>query len=217
MSAAPAKFRFDLDLGHGQDRNAVLSESAVAVLLANARAEGHREGVAEGERSANVRAAQAIVHAAEKLADHTAALNAALDDKRSVILAEAVDLAAAIAKKLARHLLASHPAGEIDALITECLASLDAVPHLVIRCNPEIADAVRDIALTRIANSGFTGRLVVLGEPELRVGDARIEWADGGIIRDSDALEAQIDRRIAQFVAAHGGRTDTSRSGGTSP
>ena len=38
MSAAPAKFRFDLDLGHGKQHGAVLSESAVATLIANARA-----------------------------------------------------------------------------------------------------------------------------------------------------------------------------------
>ena len=50
-------------------------------------------------------------------------------------------------------------------------------------------------------------RLVVLGEPDIRMGDARIEWSDGGIVRDSAALEAEIDERIAQYIAAHGGNT----------
>ena len=213
-NAAPAKFRFDLDLGHREERNEVMTESAIASLVANARMEGLREGLAEGERAATVRAAQAIAAAAQSLADHTAALNASLDDSRHATLADAVGLAATIGRKLARHLLASQPTGEIEALLVECLASLDAVPHLVIRCHPEIADAVRDIAMTRIANSGFTGRLVVLGDPDLQMGDARLEWADGGIVRDSVALETEIEQRIAQFVAAHHSKLEETPSGG---
>jgi flagellar assembly protein FliH len=202
---APAKFRFDLDLGHRQERNSVMTESAIAMLIASARDEGRREGLAEGERNATVKAAQAMAKAATDLADRTAAMNAALDDNRHATLSDAVSLAAAIGRKLARHLLEREPAAEIEALVAECLASLDAVPHLVIRCNDELADAVRDLAKERIATSGFSGRLVVLGEPDIRLGDARIEWSDGGIIRDTAALEAEIDQRIAQYIAAHGG------------
>ena len=36
-SAAPTKFRFDLDLGHRAERNAVMTETAIATLVANAR------------------------------------------------------------------------------------------------------------------------------------------------------------------------------------
>ncbi len=212
-SASPTRFRFDLDLGHRAERNAVMTETAIATLLANAREEGRREGLAEGERAASAKAAQAIATAATTLADHTAALSAASDDTRRALLGDAVSLAAAIGRKLARHLMDREPTAEIEALVTECLASLDAVPHLVIRCHPDLADAIREIATARIATSGFAGRLVVIGEPEIGLGDARLEWADGGIVRDSAALEAEIDRRIAQFIAARGGSTP---SGGQS-
>jgi flagellar assembly protein FliH len=206
MTAAPAKFRFDLDLGHRQERNSVLTESALATLIANARAEGRQQGVAEGERSATAKASQRLASAAQAIADHTAALSAALDDHRREKLIEAVDLAATIGRKLAAHLLARYPTAEIEALIGECLASLDEVPHLVIRCTPELADAVREIALARIATSGFSGRLVVLGDPDVAENDTRIEWAGGGVVRDRAALDGEIDRRIDAFIAAHGGR-----------
>ncbi len=202
MSAAPAKFRFDLDLGHRQERNSVLTDTALANLVSNARTEGRTEGYAEGERTIAADAARRIAAAAETLADHAAALNAALDDSRHAILGEAIGVATAIGTKLAHHLLAREPAAEIEALIAECLASLDAVPHLVVRCAPALADAVRDIALARIDASGFSGRLVVLGNPDLGPDDARIEWADGGLVRDRASLEAEIDRRITAYVAA---------------
>jgi flagellar assembly protein FliH len=201
-AAAPTKFRFDLDLGHREERNSILTDSALATLVSNARAEGYRDGVADGERTGVTKAAQRLAHAAELLADHAAALNAAMDDHRHATLTDAVGLAATVGKKLARELIATAPTAEIDKLIAECLASLDAVPHLVIRCAPELADAVREIALARIATSGFTGRLVVLGDPDQASGDARIEWVDGGVARNQATLEAEIDRRVAAFVAA---------------
>ena len=213
--ASPAKFRFDLDLGHREERSSILSDSAMAAMLTAARAEGYAQGLGDGERSLVSKSAQRLAHAAELLADHTAALNAALDDNRHATLAEAVDLASAIARKLAGHLLSQQPTAEIEALIAECLVSLDAVPHLVIRCAPELADAVREIALARIANSGFTGRLVVLGDPDQAAGDSKIEWADGGLVRDRAALEIEIERCIAAFVAARRGHPIKSGPGGT--
>lgn len=213
MTAAPAKFRFDLDLGHREERNSVVTESAMAALVGNARADGYRDGLAEGQHAAVVKAAERLAAAAERLADHTSALNAALDEHRQQTLGEAIDLAAAIGKKLAGGLLAAQPAVEIEALIAECLASLDAVPHLVIRCAPDLADAVREIAMARITTSGFAGRLIVLGDPDQADGDARLEWVDGGIARDRAALEAEIDRRVAAFVASR--RTPVTPAEGT--
>jgi flagellar assembly protein FliH len=205
MSSAPAKFRFDLDLGHRQERNTVVTETGLAALVANARAEGRAEGLAEAERSANSRALEQLASAARALADHAAALNAAIDDHRNATLTEAIGVASSIGRKLAHHLLADHPTAELEALIAECLASLDAVPHLVVRCSATLADAVRDIAESRIAASGFTGRLVVLGDPDVGPDDVRVEWADGGLIRDRAALEAEIDRCISDYLAARRG------------
>lgn len=204
-SASPAKFRFDLDLGHRQERNSVLTESALAALVENARAEGRQQGFDEGVHSGTVQAAQRLAQAAEQLANHVATMNAALDDHRHQTLTDAIALASTIGRKLAGHLLAAYPTGEIEALIAECLASLDGVPHLVIRCHPDLAEQVRDIAQARIATSGFTGRLVVMGDPERSPGDARLEWVDGGLERDMSALSSEIDRRIATFLAARRG------------
>lgn len=215
MSApAPAKFRFDLDLGHREERNSVLTDSALAALVSSARAEGYGDGLAEGQRAATVKAAERLAHAAELLADHAAAISAALDDHRQATLAEAVELATVIAKKLAGGLVAAQPLVEIEALVAECLASLNAVPHLVIHCAPELADAVREIAQARVATSGFAGRLVVLGDPEQAPGDAKLEWVDGGVARERAALEAEIDNRIRTYVASRQGPSDQTRSGG---
>lgn len=204
MPAAPAKFNFDLDLGRPRERNSVVTDSAMSMLLADARAAGRAEGIAEGERAAAANAACRIADAANALADRVAALAASAEDARRAILADAVELAAGIAKKLAGALIEREPTAEIEALIAECLASLDGVPHLVIRCHPGVADAVRDIATKRMATSGFTGRLIVMGDPDQAPGDGRIEWVDGGIVRDMAATSVEIDNAIAAYLAARG-------------
>jgi len=204
MSAAPAKFTFDLDLGRRQERNSLVTETAMASLLEEARREGREAGLAEGERTAVARAAKAEAAAAEALAVRVAAMAASMDDARKQTIAEGVELSLSIARKLAGGLIAREPTVEIEQLVAECMATLDGVPHLVIRCDPALADAVRDIATAKMTTSGFTGRLVVLGDPDIAIGDARIEWADGGVVRDIRKLSAEIDARIAQYFAARG-------------
>jgi flagellar assembly protein FliH len=200
MATAPVKFSFDLDLGRRQERNSIVTETAMASLVANAREEGRKIGLAEAAQDS----ARRLAAAAEALAGHAASMNAALDDRTRQTLAEAVDLAATVGRKLASHLLAQLPTGEIEALIAECLASLEDVPHLVIRCAPELADAVREVATARMEISGFSGRLVVMGDPDQKPGDGRIEWVDGGLVRNRAALEVEIETRIAAFLAAKG-------------
>jgi len=48
----------------------------------------------------------------------------------------------------------------------------------------------------------FEGRLVVLAEPDIAVGDCRIEWADGGINRDSAAADAVIGEAVTGYIGA---------------
>ncbi len=208
MSAAPARFTFDLDLGRRQERNSVVTETAMAELLAQAREEGFAAGRAEGERDAVAIAAKSEAAHAEALAIQVAAFTASVDDVRRQTIAEAVGVALSIARKLAGGLIAREPTAEIEALIAECMSTLDAVPHLVIRCEPNLADRVRDIAKERMSTSGFTGRLVVMGDPEISVGDARIEWADGGVVRDIRTISARIDEQIGAYFAARGIRNE---------
>ena len=54
---------------------------------------------------------------------------------------------------------------------------------------------------SRVTRS-FEGRLVVLAEPDIALGDCRIEWADGGINRDSAAADAAIGAAVAGYIGA---------------
>ena len=217
MPASPARFTFDLDLGKRTTAAAppepTMPERLVADLLAQAREEAFAEGKAAGERNAASAASQTLAAAAATLATQTALMHKALDEAMAEAQREAVELAASIGRKLALHLLARYPTLELDALIGECMASLGGVPHLVVRCHPSIADAIRDIATAHMQTSGFAGRLVVMGDPDQRLGDGRLEWVDGGLVRDIGAVSKDIDTKISAYLAARSGQASQGESG----
>ncbi|MCR6671740.1 FliH/SctL family protein [Devosia ginsengisoli] len=216
MTPAPARFTFDLDLGKRTRPTAppepTMPERLVAELLAQAREEAYAEGLAAGERNATSIAAQTLAAAAATLATQSAEMAAALDTAAEQAQREAVELAASIGRKLALHLLARYPTVELDALIAECMQSLNGVPHLVVRCHPDIADGIRDIATAHMQTSGFAGRLVVMGDPEQRLGDGRLEWVDGGLVRDIGAIAKDIDLKISAYLAARSGQSRQQES-----
>ena len=216
MASSPARFTFDLDLGKRTKPTAppepTMPERLVAELLAQARQEAYAEGLAAGERNATAVAAQTLAAAAGTLATQSAEMAAALDDATDQVRREAVELAASIGRKLALHLLARYPMVELDALIAECMQSLSGVPHLVVRCHPSIADGIRDVATAHMQTSGFAGRLVVMGDPDLRLGDGRLEWVDGGLVRDIGAIAKDIDLKISAYLAARAGQAKQQES-----
>ena len=221
--AQPARFTFDLDLGKRTVAASaaepapppipMMPEDLVAQLIAQAREEAYAEGIVAGERNATAVAAQTLAAAAGTLATQTAEMAAALDDASADLRREAVELAGSVGRKLALHLLARFPTHELDTLIGECMQSLSGVPHLVIRCHPSIADAIRDIATAHMQTSGFSGRLVVMGDPDQRLGDGKLEWVDGGLVRDIGAVSKDIDSKISAYLAARSGQAKQQESG----
>ncbi|GGA57569.1 FliH/SctL family protein [Pelagibacterium lentulum] len=208
MSAAPARFTFDLDLAAPQRKMRSIPEDEVNLMLAHARASSYNDGLRDGQSSIEARAADTLAESANQLMDKLGDTVETLARRQRQYLEDAVTLSATIARKLAAHLVARQPAAEMTALIEECMTSLDHAPHLVIRCHPELCDAMKDAAEAHMTSTGFTGRLVVMGDPEIHLGDGRLEWVDGGLVRDINTISDEINARIAAYLAAHDAKTE---------
>ena len=194
--AEPPRPQIDLDVHH-----AMMMELEERVR-AEAFAEGREAGFMEGRADAEARAAERLADEAAALAVAVGRLLGTLDAERLAVEARAVDLAVAAARKLAEHLVDREPLAEIRALLADCLGPLRKAPHLVVRLKAADADALKP-HVDRIAReTGFEGRVVILGEDEIGRGDCRIEWADGGILRDTNAVAAEIETTVARWVEA---------------
>jgi len=208
VSAAPARFTFDLDLAAPQRKMRSIPEDEVNLMLAHARESSYNDGLRDGQSSIEARAADTLAESANQLMDKLGDTVETLARRQRQYLEDAVTLSATIARKLAAHLVARQPAAEMTALIEECMTSLDHAPHLVIRCHPELCDAMKDAAEAHMTSTGFTGRLVVMGDPEIHLGDGRLEWVDGGLVRDINTISDEINARIAAYLAAHDAKTE---------
>jgi flagellar assembly protein FliH len=207
---APAKFLFDSNFAPDAINPAELSIARAEheAKLKEAEANGFRNGFAAAEAETNAEARRRSTAALERIATVTEMLAKTLDAIEARLEAEAVEVAAAVGRKLANELIAREPMAEIAALATECFKQLVTTPHVVVRVN----DALHESARARIdeiaRQRGFEGRLVVLAEPEITLGDCRVEWADGGLIRDQAATDAIIAELVGRYIAARQPVTD---------
>lgn len=197
--SARAKFMFDVDFAAGADpARRMITPAAHEAALADARATAYRDGAAATVAEAERRTAAALERVArtlEELAGKLAAIEARLE-------AEAVEVAVAVARKLAPELIAREPFAEIAALARGCFAHLVAAPHVVVRVSDALHAHAREQLEATARTHGFQGRLVVLAEPDIAPGDCRIEWADGGVVRERALTEAAIMEAVNRYAAA---------------
>jgi flagellar assembly protein FliH len=204
MRPAPAKFLFETDFRPGaSDTKPVtvgLEEHAARIKEAEAAAfaRGFDQGASEARAEADKRSGAII----ERIATTMNVLDKQLAAVEAKFETEAVEVAVAVAKKLTSKLMEHEPLAEIAALASECFRNLVKCPHVVVRVNDALHEAAREKLDEIIRRCTPDTRLIVLAEPEIAPGDCRIEWADGGVDRDSAAIAAAIDDAVARYVNA---------------
>jgi flagellar assembly protein FliH len=204
IMGAPTKFLFETDFAGDADRKP--DEPMITLAeLAEAETAAHRRGYADAQTDAEIEAGRRFAAALELIASHLAVANESLKVIEARLECEAVEVAVAVARKLAPALIAREPFAEISALASECFRHLGSSPHVAVRVNDALyataKEKLEDIARAK----NFEGRLVVLAESDIAVGDCRVEWADGGINRDSAAADAAIGEAVTGYVNARRG------------
>ena len=155
-------------------------------------------GKADLEAAALAMQAQMLGAIAHGLTTVVSQLDAAVLAMRQ----ESAQLALAVGRKLAEKALAAYPLEEVRTLLADCLHKMHGEPRMVVRLSPGCADAVRADIDRLCEQHGFAGRVVVIDEPALHDADCRIEWADGGIERDTTATFAAIEQCAERWRAS---------------
>ncbi len=175
-------------------------EALLAAAVAAARGDAFLQGKAEAEGEQTSRLADAM----EQVARMLAMLRLDLDGIQATASAEAIQFAHAFGRRLAGQLLDAAPMAVIEQTARTIFDDLRGQPHVAVRLAPDLVDPARERLAAIAREKGFEGRLIVMGEPEIPPGDVRIEWADGGIIKDRSQSEqtvaAGVDRALAAGV-----------------
>ncbi len=216
--ARPAKFMFDTDFSApngGRPRGP--SEAEVAQRTGEAETRGYQRGFAAGRQEAEAETARRAMAALEAIAASLGTVAGTLPAAAARIENEAVDVALAAARKLSAELIAAEPLAETMALLQDCFRHLVAVPHIVVRINEALYEGARPQIERLAAQSGFAGRLILLAEPDIALGDCRIEWADGGVERTQAAIDAKVTELVRRYLATRGNAAATSSDQGRMP
>ncbi|KQP96455.1 FliH/SctL family protein [Methylobacterium sp. Leaf117] len=187
------RFLFDTDFRPRPDNPATVKEAAaLAETIARAEAEGYARGLREGQAMAEQQIQARLSDAITRLGLAAAGLIGQSDARDLSREDEAMDFAVALARKIAGEALDAQPLAAIGDAARAALQHLRGVPHLVVRVHESLVDDSEALVKRLARERGFEGRLVVLGEPDLALGDARMEWADGGVVRDRARIEAAV-------------------------
>ncbi|CAO4143260.1 FliH/SctL family protein [Methylorubrum aminovorans] len=205
MSARASRpFLFDTDFGRPRGPSAADAEAAArteaerAALEAAAYARGLQDGRAEAALQEQARLADALTRvglAAAGLLNQSDAR----DGERE---AQALAFANALARRIAGEALDARPLAAVEEAARSALRHLRGVPHLVLRVNEALVDDAETLMKRLSREHGFEGRLVVLGEPDMAPGDARLEWADGGVVRERARIEAAVESALSPNFAS---------------
>jgi len=200
---ATAKYLFDQDFAPGaQAGEKPIAPSQHVILLAEAESKGFRDGFAAAEKEGHSVAARRTAAAFEQIGDALDRLARGLVEVEMRIEREAIELACAVGRKLAPELVEREPLAEISALAATCFKQIVHAPHVVLRVNDQLHQAAKTKLEEVARHRGFEGRLVVIAEAEIAPGDCKIEWADGGVVRDVASTDLAIANAVGRYLGA---------------
>ena len=200
---ATRKFLFDTSFDEAEPFPAPSGKAAPDAAPSRADVDAARaEGLAQGRAAAITEIAERIeTRAADTLLTlerHIGALLAAraklIEDTEGAALA----VVRTVLQKAVPALCRKDPAAEIEALVARCLAETLDEPRLVLRVSDGLFDMMQGRLEAITQSNGYAGKIVLLADPAISNGDAKVEWADGGAERDTARLIAEIDSILSR-------------------
>lgn len=162
--------------------------------LAAGKQEGVKQAVGETERLA----AQAL----QSISEQMAALTQTQEQVRADAVEGSMAIAAAIIRKIFPELERRNSLDEVYRLVENTVTRLIDETRITVHVSETLHQQVTENMQTLIVEKGYEGKLSVLKDKELAIGDCRIEWSNGRAKRDTAAawrsIEGIIERNIGE-------------------
>lgn len=184
----------------------VFSQAEMDTAREAARAEGYAAGIAAGHDAAWKEAMESV----EKQNADTLILieNALKDmvktsrDDGETAFQTALNLSMAVCAKIAPALNRKNALGEIEALLRENFHFLKDEPKISLRLNPALAENIKPALADLIRKESFAGKITVVRDDALPVGDCRVEWKNGGLERNTQDILRQTGELVKLYAEA---------------
>ncbi len=170
--------------------------------LARAREEALAEGKRLGTEEASSTVDKQIADTLNTIAQQTQSLFEAQAEANEGLTHHAISVAAALVRKLFPTLNQQTAQDQVQSMLETVLGQLSGEPEIIVRVPMDLAEALHDRIQAVSELSGFRGNIKLLGDPALAVGDCRLEWSSGGVMRSANDLARELDEIIARNLKA---------------
>lgn len=185
--------------------------------LAAARDEAFQQGREQGIREAAEGLDKAILDTLTTVGER---LTDVLQDQANVeadARDDAVKVGLAVARKLFPDLNEKGGLAEVERIIAQAMTMALGDATLVIRVNDQLMDPLKARLETLKTQIMFRGGIALESRDDIPVGDCRIDWANGGAIRDTAAIWQAIDGVLERNGLAEIAALPTESVDGSAP
>ena len=206
--AAVKKFLFDLDFGvvekpsPGEESEELKEreeepEEEIPTFSEEEMARSREEGMAMG-REAGIKEAtgateRRIQDTLQALQGRITELFAIQKEANEAAARDAVLIAAAMARKALPDLNRRNALGEVELLVRRAMETVIDQGRFTVRINGELRRPLAEKIRGMVAGMEFEDRLSVIADDGVKIGDCLIDWGDGGINRNFDAILKDVD------------------------
>ncbi|WP_430472915.1 hypothetical protein ACQ0MK_12630 [Thalassospira lucentensis] len=189
----------------------VYTEEQAAQMVAEAEQKGHAQGLTEGHAQGFEQGHQEVMASVEKaIGDVESVIAEKLDQideqqKRAnaKINEDAIHVALAVIRKLAPTWSKQYELTEIEDIVRQCLANLFDAPKVLIKVHPDLEQELAAVSERIALSRGFSGKVIVVGEPDVAIGDCMVSWGDGTAVRDTARVWSEINEIIDNALSLH--------------
>lgn len=218
---AAQKFKFDVDFDMEEERLRVESmqqaeherkqaEDTTSYVpaptfsedeLVRARDEAYKKGYENGIESARQSVENDMLMIVDKMLVQMLALLDGEQKRETEARDIALSMAVASIKKIWPQLIKKLGLEMIESTIRKSLEYNPEESRIVVRVHDSMLDPVV-ARLPQLQNEqAFAGKIIVIADANVSLGDCKIEWADGGLERLSRTLSSQLDEAMDRILA----------------
>ncbi len=165
-----------------------------------ARKAGFDEGMAAGRTEAESSAETQTAQSLEKIADALAGIDRDRNDEIAEAASDALGIAMAVVRKLFPTLRTKLAEKEIRAFVAQRLGDAGEARMLKVQVHDDLCESITTQMTELAKQSGFSGTVSVQGDPELDLGDVRLDWRDGGVERIYETLWTGLEAALTRSI-----------------
>lgn len=199
---------------------AIYTEEQAAQMVADAENAAREQALAEGHAQGLEQGRQEILASLEKAAADCQAIIgeklSQIDEQQkranAQINEDAIHVALGVIRKLAPAWSKKYELTEIEDIVRQCLANLFEAPKVIVKVHPELEQKISESAQQIAESRGFSGNVIVIGEPEVARGDCMVSWGDGTAVRDSGRVWSEVNAIVDGALDLHRAEYDLPQS-----